>query len=153
MPKNPPHSIADRRINLAVSRLTKEGWHIRNQGPITLSNSEPEPDLAVVIGRIDDYVERHTVASEVALVVEVADSSIVSDRYNAELYAEVAIPEIWIVNLVEQVIEVFRFPAGSPTGRRYTSPLVFDVHSEISVTINGHTWGLCLSVKYLALNY
>ena len=80
MLKNPRHSIAFRRIDLAVSRLTKEGWHIRNQGPITLSNSEPEPDLAVVIGRIDDYVEQHPVASEVALVVEVADSSIVTDR-------------------------------------------------------------------------
>lgn len=141
MPKNPSHSIANRRIDLAISGLTKVGWHIRNQEPITLSNSEPEPDLAIVLGRIDDYIERHPLAREVALVIEVADTSLVTDRYKAELYAEAGIPEYWIVNLVDRVIEVFRFDSESSTSLRYPMPQIFDSQSEITVTINGQTWG------------
>ncbi len=83
--KNPPHRLATRQLDLALSQLVPIGWHVRNQEPITLATSEPEPDIAIVRGELTDYGNRHPYAEEVALVVEVADTTLVTDRYKAEL--------------------------------------------------------------------
>jgi Uma2 family endonuclease len=71
--------------------------------------SVPEPDVAVVPGRLRDYTTvRPTTA---LLVVEVSDTSLVSDRLSkARIYAAAGIPEYWIVNLRNETVEVFRGP-------------------------------------------
>ncbi len=74
LPKNPPHRISTRRCDLAFSQAVPEGWHVQNQEPVTLQNSEPEPDVAIVRGQLQDYGDRHPGPAEVALVVEVADT-------------------------------------------------------------------------------
>lgn len=73
----------------------------------TLANSEPEPDVAIVRGRLDDFSSRHPGPNDVSLVVEVADKTLVTDRFKAQLYAGAGIPVYWIVNLSERAIEVF----------------------------------------------
>jgi Uma2 family endonuclease len=90
------------------------GWHVRLQGPLALDDhSEPELDVAVVPGRALDYLAGHPTSA--VLVVEVADSSLRLDRrFKAGLYARAALPEYWIVNLVDRVVEVHREPAAEP---------------------------------------
>jgi Uma2 family endonuclease len=71
--------------------------------------SVPEPDVAVVPGTLADYDAEHP--REALLVVEVADSSLPQDRISkARIYAAAGVPEYWIVNLREGVVEVLREP-------------------------------------------
>jgi Uma2 family endonuclease len=86
------------------------GWVVRTQGPIGLDDdSEPEPDVAVVPGRLEDYRAAHPSAA--VLTVEVSESSLDIDRdHKGSLYARAALADYWIVNLVDRVLEVYRVP-------------------------------------------
>ena len=66
----------------ALERLLPEGWHIRNDRPLRIPKqaSVPEPDLVITRGSIRDYLEHHPEPADVALVVEVSDSSLAEDR-------------------------------------------------------------------------
>jgi Uma2 family endonuclease len=77
-----------------------------------LGNSRPQPDFALLKVRADFSAEKPPTAEDVLLVVEVANTSLNYDRSTkAPLYAEAGIPEYWIVNLREGVIEVYTEPA------------------------------------------
>lgn len=82
------------------------------QNPVRLErHSEPEPDVALLRPRDDDYRSAHPTPADVLLLVEVAASSLDFDRETkVSLYAEAGIPEYWIVNLVDSVVEVYREP-------------------------------------------
>lgn len=84
------------------------------QGPLRLSRtSEPQPDLMLLRPRADRYRDSHPGPGDVLLLVEVADSTLRTDRnVKLPLYAEHGIPEVWIVNLPEGVVEVHREPQG-----------------------------------------
>ena len=137
MSKNPPHRIATRLCDLALSRIVPKGWHVQNQEPVTFSNSEPEPDVAVIRGELADYASRHPGALEIALVVEVADTSLVTDRYKAQLYAEARIPTYWILNLSERVIEVFEEPTLEAGTAHYTKTRLYSLDEPVPVVIDG----------------
>ena len=83
---------------------------IRVQGSFAASDdSEPEPDVSVL--PLGAYLDDHPKAAH--LLIEVADSSLRFDRMDKlRLYAEAGVPECWIVNLVDDVIEVYRDPSG-----------------------------------------
>jgi Uma2 family endonuclease len=87
------------------------GWYVMVQVPIALDDeSEPEPDVAVTAGTAHDYQDEHP--SRPVLVVEVAHSSLGLDaEHKASLYARAGVPEYWIVNLVDRLLEVYREPA------------------------------------------
>lgn len=88
------------------------------QNPIRPSRfSEPQPDVCLLRPRHDFYTGRHPEAEDVLLVVEVADTSLGYDRERkVPLYAQAGIPEVWLVSLPAETIEVFREPrAGSYT--------------------------------------
>jgi Uma2 family endonuclease len=112
-PQNSPHATAVSLASEALRQAFPGLWHIRIQSPIALDQeSEPEPDLAVVAGRPRDYLADHP--ARPALVVEVADSSLAVDReHKGSLYARARLPEYWIVNLVDRVVEVYREPVPS----------------------------------------
>lgn len=100
-------------IDLALDALRRAfgpSHTIRVQHPLAVSGgSEPQPDLAVVPGSARDYVDRHPESA--SLVVEVSDTSLAYDRTKkARVYAQGGIPEYWIVNLVEAILEVHRDP-------------------------------------------
>lgn len=80
MTKNPPHSVATRAIRSALERMIPAGWFVDSQEPLTTDDSEPEPDAMVVRGHWRDYSARHPNPDEVALVIEVADSTLQQDR-------------------------------------------------------------------------
>jgi Uma2 family endonuclease len=92
--------------------IEEHGYHLHSQLPVTLGGiQEPEPDLAVVRGREEDYHRRHPGPAEILAVMEVSDSSLNLDRTTKQrLYASAAIPVYWIINLVDNQIEVYEGP-------------------------------------------
>ncbi|MBM3736713.1 MAG: Uma2 family endonuclease [Acidobacteria bacterium] len=113
MGKNPPQNVSGRRTDIALTRAAPEGWHVTYQSSLTLVDSEPEPDLMVVRGQVEDYSERNPGPSDVGLAVEVAQASLRRDRgLKRRMYAAAEIPCYWIVNLVDAVIETYADPRG-----------------------------------------
>ena len=104
-PQGALHASVIAQINrILVRRLPDHAW-VRPQLPLGAANdSEPEPDLAVIAD--SDHSEKHHPTTAL-LVIEVADSSLQADRdIKIPLYATSGIPEYWIVNLVDSVVEV-----------------------------------------------
>ncbi|MDM7461271.1 MAG: Uma2 family endonuclease, partial [bacterium] len=109
-PVGPQHAVAVRLVQIALERALPEGYDVRPQLPLALGEyDEPFPDIAVVAGSPRDYLAEHPTTA--LLVVEVAEASLRTDRdIKASLYAHAGIPEYWIVNLKERVVEVYREP-------------------------------------------
>jgi len=112
MGRKRPHVQAVRRVFAALLKIAPQGWLVTKEDPIVASEwSKPEPDLYLVRGTLDDYDERDATTRDVALVVEVADSSLAVDRdVKARLYAAGGVPVYWIVNLVNGLVEVYSDP-------------------------------------------
>ncbi|MEN3000289.1 MAG: Uma2 family endonuclease [Armatimonadota bacterium] len=111
LPLKSPHATAISLCEEALRTIFRQGYVVRVQLPLTLSErDEPIPDLAVVPGSIRDYEWHHPTTA--LLVVEVSEATLRFDRrIKASLYAWAGIPDYWIVNLSERVVEVFREPA------------------------------------------
>jgi Uma2 family endonuclease len=123
-PQGSAHFAAIRAVEEALRAAFGPGWEVRGQGPLALDEeSEPEPDVAVVPGSFRDYAAAHP--SRPVLVVEVSESSLALDReHKGSLYARASLADYWIVNLVDQVLEVYREPVpdpAAPFGWRYRS--------------------------------
>jgi Uma2 family endonuclease len=108
--KGTRHTVATTRLITELPMLIQRRAIVRCQEPITLpNNSEPEPDIAIVKLRSDDYINSHPSPADIILVIEVADSTIKFDRETkAPLYAAAGISEYWIVNLIAISIAVLR---------------------------------------------
>lgn len=115
-PQNEPHFVAIEKTAEAARTAFGPGHWVRAQGPLALGpDSEPEPDVAVVVGGPDDYADHPTTA---LLVVEVALSTLAFDRGDkAGLYARAGIADYWLLNLVDRQLEVYRDPGALPDGR------------------------------------
>ena len=89
------------------------GFSVRVQNPIRLNDfSEPQPDLALVRWRDDFYRNAHPTPTDVLLVVEVADTTVETDRkVKVPLYAKAGIAEVWLVNIPEELVEVYSGPS------------------------------------------
>ena len=108
MSKLPRHrTLVSLLYHLLLARLPA-GFTVWQEQPLTLADSEPEPDLSVTRGGERDFLEAHPVTAE--LVIEVAVSSPELDRQNASLYAEAGVKEYWIVLGRERLVEVYRRP-------------------------------------------
>jgi Uma2 family endonuclease len=105
------HAACVSRLNRLFNRTLGDAAIVRIQDPVRLEDSAPEPDIALVKPRQDFYASGHPRSADVLLVVEVADTSLETDRdVKRPLYAENGIVEYWIVNLAETCIEVHRQP-------------------------------------------
>jgi Uma2 family endonuclease len=109
-PPDPPHSQSVIWVTRLLTQLVGERGIVSCQNPLAISDySEPQPDVAVL--RFQDYSHEHPTWAH--LLVEVADSSLRKDRrVKRDIYAEGGVPEYWIVNLVERVVEVYQRPVG-----------------------------------------
>lgn len=121
-PKGTPHTTAVGLTEDALRAAFGPGWVVRVQDPVALDDeSEPEPDVVVVPGSRRDYLDAHP--SRIALLVEVAESSLAFDRHHkGSLYARAGVPDYWIINLVDGTLEVHRAPVPDPSlpfGWRY----------------------------------
>lgn len=101
-------------LSNTLSRMLGDDTIVRCQNPLRLDRrSEPQPDLALLRPRDDFYRSRHPGPADTYLVIEVADSSLEYDRdIKLQFYARATIPEVWIVDLSNGVIEVYRGPTG-----------------------------------------
>jgi Uma2 family endonuclease len=138
MVKNPPHCAATELVRKALEHALPPGLHVQTQEPVTLATSEPEPDAAIVRGGLRDYPDRHPGASDVILVVEVADASLERDRtLKSRVYAEAGIPAYWIVNLLERRLEVHGDPSGPSESPGYRTHQVLGPEEHVPLVIDG----------------
>jgi Uma2 family endonuclease len=137
MPKSPPHMTGVDKTRRSIDRLLPPDWYCRVEAPVRIPNrdSEPEPDVSVVWGSIEDYEERHPDASldEIALVVEVSRSSVADDRALAPIYGAAGIPAYWIVNLAGRQLEVY----SGPVAGAYPSPMILDESASVDLVLDG----------------
>jgi Uma2 family endonuclease len=95
MTKNDPHLLATELTQEVFTAALPAGWYVSMQNPITIveTQSEPQPDAKVVRGYRRDYKGRRILPENVALVIEVSDSSVSEDQTTKKrLYALAAIP-------------------------------------------------------------
>jgi Uma2 family endonuclease len=138
---NPPHDSAVELAQSALQARLPPGWRIRIQSAITTPDSEPEPDLAVVRGSIRDHAQRHPAPHEVALVIEVAASSLERDREKTRLYARAGIPAYWIINLVNRQVESYQEPNAAELTPVYHRQTIVTSGAAISLEIAGQDCG------------
>ena len=116
MTEGPAHSFRITQLTRLLIRLMSDDLQVRVQHPISTNDSEPEPDLAIVLDR--DYSHAHPSPAEVVAVIEVAGSSLIRDRSTKQrIYATAGIPRYVIVNLADDVIELFTVPVGGDKAR------------------------------------
>ena len=147
MTRGAPHVTATQRLINALIDLANEGWYARKEDPIILADgpdghdSEPEPDVAVVRGRLEDYETRHPRGADVLLVAEVSSSSVNEDRKGMARYAHAAIPVAWLVNLLDRNVEVYTSPTGPAESAHYFVMTVYGPDDQIPVMIDGREVG------------
>jgi Uma2 family endonuclease len=125
----PAYAACVNRLNRLFQTRLGVAAIVAVQNPIRTSDSEPEPDLALLRPRDDFYSEATPSGEDVLLVVEVSDTTLESDRsLKCEIYAEAGILEYWIVNLVDNCLEVHREP--SPGG--YTNLQRLDPQASLT---------------------
>ncbi len=133
-PIGPPHMTCVSLLAAILQERLPRGWTSRVQGPVTLSNSEPEPDIAIVRGSIRDYVKRYPSGADIGLVIEVTDTSLELDRQQKlPQYAAAGILEYWIVNLIDRCVETYR----NPTGSVYREPDVVSAGGRLKLNLPG----------------
>jgi Uma2 family endonuclease len=148
MPKNPPHETSLGQCQDILPRHLLPGWLLRLQAPITLEDGEPEPDVAIVRGTRRDFQERHPFPSDVALVIEVADSTLGRDRgIKLRSYARAGIAHYWIINLTDRVVEVYSDPKTDAPEPAYASTQI--VTAAESITLPAAVGGASIRVADL----
>jgi hypothetical protein len=138
----PPHASATSRVMNKIVALLGFEVVVRSQLPITLSDSEPEPDAVIASGTFDDYNERHPGAEDVLFLVEVSDSSLDFDRtVKLPLYAGEGIAQYWILNVQARSIEVYTQPrSGKKPG--YRKKAIYSKDDEVPVLVGGKKLGM-----------
>ncbi|MCI0362225.1 MAG: Uma2 family endonuclease [Planctomycetaceae bacterium] len=143
MTKNPLHDSTIDFLNQVLGQQLPLGWFLRIQNVLRTDDSEPEPDVVVTIGSLQQFRQRHPTGEEVALVIEVADLSLEQDWRKCRIYARAGVPEYWIVDLNGPCLEVFAQP-NRATGKyeshvRRVAPEVVSVflapHAQLTVDL------------------
>src|SRR6266567_1502940 len=119
-PHGDPHTLAVELVNEALVAAFGPEWRVRVQLPVALyEESEPEPDVSVAAGRVRD--RREPKPSRLALDRE----------HKGSLYARADVPDYWIVNLVDRILEVYREPVADVTALLgWAYHLVRRLHAE-----------------------
>jgi Uma2 family endonuclease len=112
-PIGSPHAACVKYLNRLLNELFGRDLIVGTQDPIRLDDfSEPQPDLTLLRWRADFYRGAHPTPADVLLVVEVADTTVVTDRtIKVPLYARAGVAEAWVVNVPEERVEIYSDPA------------------------------------------
>jgi len=132
-PQGSLHAVTVTLVEDTLRKIVGETYVIRVQMPLAVSpDSEPELDLVVVPGTPRDYRNEHPQTAE--LVVEVADTTLTYDRTRkSPLYARARIQAYWILNLIDQQLEVYRHPnAQIPASVSYRTHMVLSDSESFS---------------------
>lgn len=116
MPKSPAHCYFLQKLLQALLPKVPAHWLLRSEQPIACVDSEPEPDVSVVTGQIEDYRHDHPHTAE--LVIEVCLTTVEYDRSKLPAYAAAGVKECWLVLGETKQIEVYRLPVGDKFAER-----------------------------------
>jgi Uma2 family endonuclease len=120
-PEGPEHAHRCETTARYLERLFGEGWWSRQGKPITLVDSEPQPDIAIV--REQDYSDRHPSATDVRLLVEYAYSTQTKDTgIKRDIYAEAGISDYLVIDLKQAKVIHY----SEPINGKYASEQTFD---------------------------
>lgn len=109
-----PHVVAANKTEAILEAVFAGAGWVNTQYPYAADESDPQPDVAVIPGRMEDYTDHPSVS---LLIVEVADTTLVRDTtVKLELYASAAVPEYWVLDLGGRRLLVFRDPYQHPAG-------------------------------------
>lgn len=135
-PINSPHAACVDFLNEWLITFFQGKIIVRVQNPLRLSDySEPEPDFALVTLQENRYRDRHPQPEDTLLAIEVADTSLRKDKeLKLPLYAQAGIPELWIINLNDQIIERYTKPDGDVYGKKESIKKGETIHTAL---ING----------------
>ncbi len=140
MPRNPAHDGTIQFGGEALPSLLPSGWRLRAQLTVVFTDSQPEPDFAVVRGDKRTYLGRHPGPGDVGLLIEVADSSLLRDqRDKTRIFGRGNIPIYWIVNLPDRQIEVYTQPSGPTAVPSYGAVQTYLPGDQVPLVLDGAT--------------
>ncbi len=129
-------------------RVVTSEWFVRSQRAITLADSEPEPDYAIVRGPRSRYRTSHPTPADIGLVVEISASSLLIDTSDkARIYAAAGVPVYWVVNIPDRKVVVFGDP--DPTGGGFRTRDEFQTGNAVPVVLDGTAVGSILVADIL----
>ncbi len=145
MSHGPRHALAIKRLERSLRPIEGQGCHLHPQLPITLGTTkEPEPDLAVVRGRPEDFLDHHPTPADIVVVVEVADTTLEYDRSTKQrIYAQSGIELYWIVNLPQGQVEVYQRP--DAIAGRYGTRSDYGIGQMLQLTIGAFVVGVAVN--------
>ena len=131
-PETPIHYTTAKRGVKYLEELLSGKADVRFNGPITLSDSEPEPDIAIVQLPESSYKDRHPVPQDIFWIIEIAKTSLKKDlEIKLAIYAAARIQEYWVLDLANKQVIVFRNPQEGQYLQQFTilegviAPLAF----------------------------
>jgi Uma2 family endonuclease len=131
-----------RRLTARFPRRLPADRFLQIQGAVALGESEPEPDGAVLRGDETSCDGRLPTPADVALVVEIADSSPGYDRvHEGRVYARAGIPVYWIVNVIDRQVEVYTDPDPAATPPAYRARADYRPGQDVPVVLDGQPVG------------
>lgn len=135
MTKGTLHEYALNILDTLIAQHLPLHWLRRCQLAITLLDSEPEPDIAIVTGPHSRYATRHPSATDTALVIEVADVTLRRDQGpKLQAYARAGVPEYWVVDVNARCVHVYTRPV--PVGV-YEAQRTVRPGETLSITLDG----------------
>ena len=138
MSRNAPHDGTLKKVEKRLLRIIPAGWDTRPQMGLTLTGSVPEPDLLVVRDEPAGYTTRHPVPAEAGLVIEVADTTVSTDRsWKVPMYGNAGIAEYWIINLVDRQVEVYTRPTGVVPQPGYATRTDYAPGQSVPLVLDG----------------
>lgn len=137
MAKTQAHAVAGINVTMTLARALPPGWCLSSENPITVGpDKAPLPDMVVLRGTGNDYIDRRPSAADVGLVVELSLTSLKFDT-NAKLaaYASAGIPAYWVVNLLDGLVLVHSDPI--PAEGRYATSATVKRGESFSFALGG----------------
>jgi Uma2 family endonuclease len=140
--RNPPHDGALTRLTNRLPPRLPPGWVTRIQCAVSLADSEPEPDGAVVRGGDTSYDARLPTPADFGVVLEVSDSTLAFDRRDkGRIYARAGIPGYWVVNIPDRQVEVYADPDPATDPPAYRTRTDYRPGQDVLVVLDGAVVG------------
>jgi Uma2 family endonuclease len=138
MSRKPPHDGTLQLIQENLAPVVPAGWCLRIQCAITLSDSEPEPDGALVRGNARTSLSRHPGPTDIGLLLEVSDTTLAGDRADkGRIYARAGLAYYWIVNLNDRQIEVYTSPSGPTASPAFAQRTDYHAGDSVPLVLDG----------------
>ena len=136
---NRPHVYGVKSLFLALVAICADEFAPETEAPMAFRfhDSAPQPDIKVLRGRTKDFMQRMPTTADVALVVEVTDTTLSKDRGLVITYAIEEIPVYWLLNIPANRLEVY----AAPVAGVYTSITFFDPAQDAPVVLDGREIG------------